>query len=75
MKGVAMNLKVEPNGQMTLSNERSTITVHPDGTIAISSADPIQLTGASLAKLDNSALPKDLIKYVTHALGQRFDKR
>jgi hypothetical protein len=53
MNGVAMNIKVEANGQMTLSNDRSMISIRPDGTIAISSLDSVQLTGACLAKLDN----------------------
>lgn len=75
VNGVAMNIKVEPNGEMTISNDRSSITVHPDGTIALSSADPIQLTGYSLAKLDNSAIPPEMVKYVINALGQRKDKK
>lgn len=74
MNGVAMNVKVEPNGQMTISNDRSSVTIAPDGTIAISSSEPIQLTGHSLAKLDNSAIPPEMVKYVIHALGQRNKK-
>jgi hypothetical protein len=66
MKGLAMNIKVEPNGEMTLSNDRSHITIHPDGTIAISSLDAVQLTGASLAKLDND--PDCFVKGTNHVL-------
>ena len=76
MNGVAMNVKVEPNGQLTLSNERSSITVHPDGTIAVSSMDPVQLTGACLAKLDND--PTCFTKGTRHvldALAKCIDKK
>lgn len=72
MNGVAMNIKVEPNGQLTLSNERSSITVHPDGTIAVSSRDPIQLTGASNAKLDNSGIGPEAFRLVAEALAKRL---
>lgn len=75
MNGVAMNVKVEPNGQMTISNERSSVTIHPDGTIAISSLDPVQLTNACLAKLDNSGVDPLQVKRVIDALGRRYDKK
>lgn len=68
-----MDLKVEPNGCMTLSTKRSAITIHPDGTIAISSLDPVQLTGACAAKLDNAG-DQAAIKAVTDALLRRIDK-
>lgn len=68
-----MDLKVEPNGCMVLSTKRTTITVHPDGTVAISSLDPVQLTGACAAKLDNAA-DQAAVKAVTDALGRRIDK-
>lgn len=68
-----MDLKVEPNGSMVLSTKRSSITVHPDGTIAISSLDPVQLTGACAAKLDNAG-DQAAIKAVTDALLKRIDK-
>lgn len=74
MKGCNVDLKVEPNGSMTISNARSTITVHPDGTIAISSLDPVQLTGACAAKLDN-ADDQAAVKSVTDALLRRIDKK
>jgi hypothetical protein len=67
-----MDLKVEPNGCMVLSTKRATITVHPDGTITISSLDPVQLTGACAAKLDNVG-DQDAIKAVTDALLRRID--
>lgn len=72
MNGVAMNIKVEPNGQLTLSNERSTITVHPDGTIAVSSRDPVQLTGACRAKLDNSGIGPVAYYQVVKTLGLKL---
>lgn len=58
MKGVNMNIKGESNGQLTLTSPRCSITIHPDGTVAISSCDPIQLTGDSLKKL-TPAFSKD----------------
>jgi hypothetical protein len=58
---------------MVLSTKRTTITVHPDGTVAISSMDPVQLTGACVAKLDNAA-DQGVIKRVTDALLRRIDK-
>ena len=73
MKGCNMHINVEPNGAMTLRNERTSITVHPDGTVAISSMDPVQLTGACAAKLDNAG-DQDAIKRVTDALLRRIDK-
>ena len=68
-----MDLKVEPNGSMVLSTKRTTITVQPDGTVAISSLDPVQLTGACAAKLDNAA-DQDAVKAVLAALARRLDK-
>jgi hypothetical protein len=75
MNGIAMNVKVEPNGQMTLSNERTTVTIHPDGTIAVSSLDPVQLTGACAAKLDHALPSSDMIASVLQALERRYDKK
>lgn len=51
MNGVKFNIQTEPNGLVVISNDDSRITIHPDGTIAISSHAPVQLTGACLAKL------------------------
>lgn len=47
-----LNLVSEVNGTISISNDETKITIHPDGTVAISSSAPLQLTGASLAKLD-----------------------
>lgn len=71
------NIAVEPNGSLTISNEMTTITIQPDGTVAISSYDPIQLTGASLAKLDTGAgnLNWSEQKRLLDALGQRLQKK
>jgi len=59
MSGSKVTIDWEANGSLVISNDRSRITVQPDGTIAISSEDPIQLTGASLAKLDSANLSND----------------
>ena len=74
MKGCNMDLKVEPNGCMVLSTARTTLTIHPDGTVAISSLDPVQLTGACAAKLDNAG-DQAAVKAVTDALLRRIDKK
>lgn len=73
-KGTKFNLSSDANGSISISNEETNITIHPDGTVAISTTAPLQLTGASLAKLDrlNLAVPYELI---THALCQRLVKK
>lgn len=48
-----IRVRSESNGALTISNDESEITIQPDGTIAISSTAPIQLTGESLGKLDD----------------------
>jgi hypothetical protein len=68
------NISVEPNGAMTIENDRTKITIDHDGSIYLSSMDPIHLEGAALAKLDapglgGSALP------VLDALAKRLDKK
>lgn len=73
MKGCNLDFEVESNGCLVLSTKRTTITVHPDGTVAISSLDPVQLTGACVAKLDNIA-DQVAVKTVTDALGRCIDK-
>jgi len=71
----------EANGSLVISNDRSRITVQPDGTIAISSEDPIQLTGASIAKLDNvpsingDKLNPFVVQRVIDALTRRIEKK
>ena len=71
----------EANGSLVISNDRSRITVQPDGTIAISSEDSIQLTGASLAKLDNvpsingDKLNPFVVQRVIDALTRRIEKK
>jgi len=57
MTGAKFNIEAEPNGAVVISNEDSRITIHPDGTIAISSYAPVQLTGACMDKLDCVKFP------------------
>ena len=73
MNGVKFNIQTEPNGIVVISNDDSRITIHPDGTIAISSHAPVQLTGACLAKLDNAKLSND--SPYAAALMQRLPKK
>jgi hypothetical protein len=76
-----LTLTSDANGATTISNERTTITIQPDGTVAISSEDPIQLTGATLAKLDNVHFPGQepfnpyFVQRVVDALMRRLDKK
>lgn len=69
------NMQSEPNGSITISNDDSRITIHPDGTIAISSYAPVQLTGACSAKLDNARLDGAQVDRVVQALGSRLPKK
>ena len=75
-KGTKLTLHSEINGSVSISNEDTQITIHADGTIAISSAAPIQFTGASLAKLDKCSRNLDAakVKEVLAALETRLDK-
>ena len=54
---MAIDLKInaDQNGTLKLSNERTQITIRSDGTVVVSTRDPLQLTGASLMKLDRAA--------------------
>lgn len=68
-----MNINVDVDGTMLLSNDRTTVSIKPDGTIELSSMDPVILTGACAAKLDNAG-DQDTIKIVTDALLRRIEK-
>ena len=70
-----LTLNVDPNGATVISNDRTRITIQPDGTVAVSSYDPIQLTGASLAKLDKANLSSDELARVNGALLGRLEKK
>lgn len=74
MNGTKVNINVEPNGAMTISNDRTTITIQPDGTVAVSTMDPLQLTGASLAKLDDRRVGSTS-PLILELLQRRFEKR
>jgi len=75
-KGTKLNLVSEVNGAVSISNEDTKITIQPDGTVAISTTAPLQLTGASLAKLDKCSRNLDAakVKEVLAALETRLDK-
>jgi hypothetical protein len=75
MNGTKFNMVSEANGAVVISNDDSRITIHPDGTIAISSYAPVQLTGACAAKLDNAALDGAQVERVTRALATRLPKK
>ncbi len=73
--GTKLNLATEANGTVIISNDNTRITIQPDGTIAISSYDPIQLTGATLAKLDKCNVDSQALGAVVTALGSRLEKK
>lgn len=50
--GTTVSVTAQPNGDLTIKNEDGTITVRKDGSIAISTLAPIELTGETLGKLD-----------------------
>lgn len=70
--GAKFNIVADENGAVTISTDESRITIHPDGSIAISSHAPLQLTGASLAKLDKANLADGQF---LAALQQRLPKK
>lgn len=74
-KGTKLNLVSEVNGGVSISNEETKITIQPDGTVAISTTAPLQLTGASMAKLDKCSRNLDAakVKEVLAALETRLD--
>lgn len=49
-----LSIKSSENGELMLFNDRTRVTFHVDGTIAISSLDPVQLTGECAATLINT---------------------
>jgi hypothetical protein len=73
--GTKLTLVSDANGSVTISNDRTRITIQIDGTVAISSYDPVQLTGASLAKLDDPKVGKEAAFVVQNALARRLEKK
>jgi hypothetical protein len=73
--GTKLELNTDINGQITISNDRTRITISSNGSIAISSYDPIELTGASLAKLDDKSCTPSAASSVKEALLKRLEKK
>jgi len=74
-KSTRFTIDTSANGTTVVANDRTTITIQPDGTFAISSLDPIQLTGAALSKLDMGNLTRDEVFRVSAALNRRLDTK
>lgn len=75
-RATKLTLTSDPNGSQTISTDRTTITIRADGTVTISTLDPLQLCGASLAKLDMMGPhTADETKVFTDALLRRLDPR
>ena len=70
-----VNVQSEESGVIVVSNEETSITIHPDGTVAVSSRAPVQLTGACLAKLDAARLAPEEHRRVVAALLHRMSSR
>ena len=75
MKALNVNLKVEQNGELVIKNDRTSIAIHPDGTVAVSTLDPLQLTGCSLVKFDDVTINVSDLDKVLEALARRIDKK
>lgn len=73
-KSTKLTLETSANGSSAISNGRTMITIQPDGTVAISSLDPVQLTGASFSKLVMGSLTRDEIFRLSAALSKRLVK-
>lgn len=67
-----MNIKVEPDGSMVLSNDRTEVKVAVDGTVSLSSIDPIVLTDAALYKVDRGDID---VKKFLERLAVRLEKK
>ena len=70
-----LNLSTDANGAIVIETERTRITIQPDGTVALSSYDPVQLTGASLAKFDAARMQRSDLAQVHQALAIRLEKK
>lgn len=75
MKSTKFNMIAEPNGVINITNEDSVISIQPDGTISISTYAPLQLTGASLAKLDCSQTRSVAVQHVVESLFKRLPNK
>jgi hypothetical protein len=53
MGNTRLTVTVEPDGTTKLSNDRTEIFIMSDGTVGVSSEDPVELVGACLVKLDD----------------------
>ena len=70
-----INLSSEPNGSVIITTEETRIVISADGSIAISTYAPLQLTGSSLAKLDAPGLGGPATGAILEALGRRLKKK
>jgi hypothetical protein len=74
-----LTVTVNPDGTTKVSNDRTEIFIYADGTVDVSSEDPIELSGASLAKLDDPSIGgphgATSLCFVLEALAKRLNKR
>jgi len=71
--GTNINLRSDPNGDLTLTNDDGSITIHQNGDITVATLAPIELSGASLGKLDEPGLGGSALP-VLAALAKRGKK-
>jgi hypothetical protein len=70
-----LTLTSELDGSVKVANDTTTIIIQPDGSVSISSYDPIRLVGAAAAKLDRANLTDAEMHRVENALEQRLEKK
>lgn len=69
------NVEVTPEGTMILDNDRTRISILSDGTLMVSSRDPVMLTGDCLVKLDNPSVDKPALGMIQALLMKSFDRK
>lgn len=72
--GTTASIKVDPNGTLTVFNDRTTVTIQLDGTVSVSTMDPLQLVGDTLVKLDDRRVASTA-PLVLEVLLKRLDKK
>jgi hypothetical protein len=73
--GMSATIKADPNGALTIANDETTITIQPDGTVAISTEAPLQLVGRTAVKLDVGGLRGVQLDAFIEALRTRLTRK
>ena len=70
-----LELRTQDDGSVRISNDNTTIYIFEDGTVSISSLDPVKLTGACQVKLDNARITSDAERAFAEALAVKLTKK